>query len=1032
VNKMTDFSMKNIAAIMIMMFLLVAYGTYSAVNLKVESMPDISFPVVMVQTMYPAPPRDVVDEVTKPLEKAISGLEGLKNMQSSSSDNFSMIVLELEQSRDPEEAKKDVESLLANVRLPSNAEKPKVLTYGFSSEPVYYMSLYTENGMNRSELNRLLEDVFKPGFEAIKGIDRVDAIGDQETTLDIKLNADAINNFGLTPASVSQVLKGQLISSPAGVVDFNGNTQMIRVRSEFDTIYNLENMQLTTPYGMVLLKDIATIEAINEAKFISRMNGKNAIALHLFKTKEANIVEFADSADKLIEQWNKDYPNVKFEIVLNGATEIKHSIRGMVQEGLLGAVLASLMILMFLRNLRMTMIVLVSIPLSILITLVFMNALGITLNIMTLGGMAIAVGRVVDDSIVVIENIYSRLEKAHERHESIIKLATEQVSRAITSSTITTVAVFGPIGMVSGVVGEVFRPFALTIVCALMASLLVALTVIPMLAKMMVLKSDKIKFQEESHNTPFMQKYRALLVWCLDHRGRTLGLAAVIFVASFFIVPFLNVAFMPASDASKTVFYSVTMPRETSLEAMDAKIHEIENKLNALKDKNGNPVYTKLESLIGYDFSTDQFPYKAHILAEVNQEASAKVTVNAHKELIIAELPAAAKVSGQVISFGAPEQGSGYTYSLKGEDLLTLQQAAAIVKEKMLQFPELSNVKDSLQDSKTEIEVLVDQQKARLYGLTTYQVLETVRSWVLEDKLGDKKFDNVTFETSIRMDPELINNIQKVSNLLIKTPSGTAVALKDVAKVNQVSAPVTINRDQQMQYVTVSAKIESADKGGVSNKVTAELAALELPNGVMRQVKGAADDIQKSFEEMFIAIFLSIFIVYFVMVVTFGNASAPFAILFSLPLAAIGGLLALLLTAEALSVTSLIGFLMLIGIVVTNAIVLVDRVQQLRDQEIPVREALIEAGMTRLRPIIMTAGATILALAPLALGMSEGAVISKGLAIVVIGGLLTSTLLTLVVVPSVYEMIESMKQRFANRRMKRKNKASKLSNPVIQ
>jgi multidrug efflux pump subunit AcrB len=1021
VNKMTEFSMKNIAAIIIVMVLLVAYGTYSATNLKVESMPDISFPVVLVQTTYPAPPRDVVDEVTKPIEKAVASLEGLKNLQSSSSDNFSQIILELEQSKDPEEAKKDVESLLANVKLPSNADKPRVMTFGFSSEPVYYMSLYTENGMNRSELNRLLEDVFKPGFETIKGIDRVDTIGNQETTLDIKLNADAINNFGLTSATVSQMLKGQLISSPAGSVDFSGNTQMVRVRGQFDTLYNLENMQMTTPNGsMVLLKDIAKVEAINEAKFLSRMNGENAIALHLFKTQDANVVEFADAADKLIAEWSKDYPEVKFEIVLNGATEIKKSIHGMLQEGLLGAVLASLMILLFLRNIRMTLIVLVSIPLSILITLIFMGLLGITLNIMTLGGMAIAVGRVVDDSIVVIENIFSRLEKAQERNESVILLATSQVSRAITSSTITTVAVFGPIGMVSGVVGEVFRPFALTIVCALMASLIVALTVIPMLAKMMVLNNDKIKHQEESHNSPFMIKYRSLLVWSLNHRFKTLGLAALIFFASFFIVPFLNVAFMPESDTSKTVFYTVSMPRETSIEAMDEKIGEVEKRLNSIKDENGNPVYTKLESLIGYDFSEEQFPYRANIIAEVNQEVSAKDTVEEHKKIILAELPQTAKITGQVISFGPPDQGTGYTYSLKGEDLLALKQAALLVQERMQKFPELTDVKDSLQDSKTEIEVMVDQQKARLYGLTTYQVLETVRSWVFEDKLGDKKFDNVTFETSIRMDPELINNIQKVSNLLIKTPTGQTVALKDVARVNQVDAPVTINRDQQMQYVTVSAKINSADKGGVSNLVTEDLAKLELPVGVTRQVKGASDDIQKSFEEMFIAIFASIFIVYFVMVITFGNASAPFAILFSLPLAAIGGLLALLLTAEALSVTSLIGFLMLIGIVVTNAIVLVDRVQQLRDQNMPVREALIEAGLTRLRPIIMTAGATIIALAPLALGMSEGAVISKGLAIVVIGGLVTSTMLTLVVVPSVYEMIENLKLRIANRRNKKK------------
>ncbi len=409
---------------------------------------------------------------------------------------------------------------MANVKLPQSAEKPKVSTLGFASQPVYYLSIYGQNGMNQTELDKIYNDVILPGFNSLNGVDHVESVGNQEAVLNMKLDAGAINNYGMTPGQVSQLIRANLMSSPAGSVDFNGNTEMVRVKGEFNTIYSLDNMKINTPKGdMVLLSQIAKVEAISESKFIARLDGKPAIGVHLYKTKDANAVEFADAADAMIKKWEKTEPNIKFYSIFNGAVSIKESIRGMVQEGSMGAVLASLMILLFLRNIRMTLIVLVSIPLSIVITLLCMAPLGISLNIMTLGGMAIAIGRVVDDSIVVIENIYSQLVKTHERNESVIKLATKQVSGAITSSTLTTVGVFGPIGLVSGVVGEVFRPFAITLACALLSSLLVALTVIPMLAKVMVLRSKKIPHHDETRVSRVGGLYKKRLCCGLSETG---------------------------------------------------------------------------------------------------------------------------------------------------------------------------------------------------------------------------------------------------------------------------------------------------------------------------------------------------------------------------------------------------------------------------------------------------------------------------------------------------------------------------------
>lgn len=1017
-NKLTQFSMKNITAVIIITLLLLGGGIYTATTLKVESFPDISFPVVLINTQYTAPPKDVLDDITKPLEKAISSMDGIKNLTSTSSDNFSTIVIELEQDKKPDDVKKDVESLISNVKLPQSSEKPKVQTLGFASQPVYYISVYGTNGMSQQDLDKVYKDVILPGYESIKGIDHVDSIGNQEAVLTMKMDANAIGNYGMSPEQVSSSIKAALQTSPAGSVDFNGNTQMVRVRSDLNSVYNLENMKITTPSGnTLLLKELAKIEAINEATFLSRLNGQPAIGVNLFKTKNANAVEFGAAADKLMAVWKTQYPNIVFHTIYNSAVDIKHSINGMVQEGALGAVLASLMILLFLRNVRMTLIVLVSIPLSIIVTLLFMGPLGISLNIMTLGGMAIAIGRVVDDSIVVIENIYSELEKAQERNESVIKMATAQVASAITSSTITTVGVFGPIAFVSGVLGEVFRPFAITLAVALMSSLIVALTIIPMLAKILVM-NGKIKTHDEADSLgAFSRLYKKTLIWSLGNSWKTLFVAFILFIVTIVsTVPFLSTSFMPESESDKLMQFSIKMPRETTIETMDAKVKEIEAMVRDSKDAKGQPTFEYFESLIGYNNGngTDRIAYRSSFFASASQTSNAKDVVKEFKAKILYTLPKGSEVNGSVLSAGGPPgSDTDFSYALKGDDLNSLKAAAESVKAKMREFPELLEIKDTLSESKTEVEINVDQNKARLYGLSSAQITNTVRGWLIEEKIGDLKFDNTTFKTKIMLDKSFKDSVEKIGRFPIKTATGVTVNLNEIAKIKQIDAPVSITREKEEQIVKVNAKIDSPDKGGISAKISEALKTVELPSDVRTEVKGVTDDIQTSFQQMFIAMAASIFIVYLVMVLAFGNASAPLAILFSLPLAAIGGLLGLFVTHESVNITSLIGFLMLIGVVVTNAIVLVDRVQQLRESGHSVRDSLIEAGTTRLRPIIMTAGATILALMPLGIGLSKGTIISKGLAVVVIGGLTTSTLLTLLIVPIIYAMLARFNDRMA-------------------
>ncbi|WP_028552626.1 efflux RND transporter permease subunit [Paenibacillus sp. UNC451MF] len=1030
-NKLTNFSLKNAAAIIIISILLFIAGSFSATQLKQESMPDISLPVVFVSSVYPAPPKDVMEDVTKKLEKRIVGIEGLKKVTSTSNDGFSAITVELVNGRKPDDAKRDIESAIADVKLPATASKPKVSKFGSSDFPVFFAAVNGDNGMNQEELNRIYKDTIEPTLSAMKGIDHVDSVGQQEATLKLKLDINALSNYGMTPSQVQQSIQAALLTSPAGTADFNGNEQMVRIQSDLNTIYNLENMKLTAASGQtVLLKQISKVEAISDSEYIDRLNGNPAIGITLYKSKDANTVEFSNDVKKLISGWETEFPNIHFTTVYNSANDVEKSIHGMLKEGISGAILASVMILLFLRNVRMTLIVLVSIPLSILTTLSIMAPLGITLNIMTLGGLTIAVGRVVDDSIVVIENIFSELQKAQERNESVIKMATARVSSAITSSTITTAGVFLPISFVGGILGDIFRPFAITLVVALMTSLIVALTVIPMLAKLMVLNSDNIKHHDEEKLGKFSSKYKKFLEWSLDNPKKTILVAFLVFVVSLGgTVPFLPAAFMPDSATDKQVSFTLKLPRETSIESMDLKVKEIEEMLKAEKDPIGEPAFEYFESMVGYDqnnTSGERVSYKAMIIGSMSKASDAKKMSKDYANKILTMVPKGSEVEGNLMTAAMSGTGDDFAYLLKGDDLNQLMTGAELVKEKLKEFPELEEIKDNLSEKKMQVEVTVDQNKARTYGLSSAQILDSVRVWLGKVDIGELKFDNVTFKTQMMIQDDFKNSVDKIGLFQITTPTGAVVNLNEVAKIKQVDAPAAISREMQEQYVKITAKIDSKDKGGVSTKIAEELKKIELPNGIRAQVQGVNDDIQESFGQMAVAMVAAILIVYLVMVIAFGNASAPFVILFSLPLAAIGGFLGLLIAGESINITSLIGFLMLIGVVVTNAIVLIDRVQQLREEGTSVREALVKAGLTRLRPIIMTAGATVISLLPLGIGLSEGSLISKGLAVVVIGGLTTSTVLTLVVVPVVYEVIDAMKVR-VSRLFKKKSKVNNNS-----
>ncbi len=763
--------------------------------------------------------------------------------------------------------------------------------------------------------------------------------------------------------------------------------------------------------GTVKLSQVADVSyGPAEGTVGSRANGQPAALIDVVRTQDGNTVEVTTNVRKEMNRLAKTLPaGTKVEYVYDSATGINASIEGMLREGVLGAIFAVIIILLFLRNWRATVIAAVSIPLSILIAMAALGWTGITLNVMTLGGLTVAIGRVVDDAIVVIENIFRHLQKGEARDAETIRKATAEVSSAITSSTLTTVAVFVPLGLVSGIIGKIFQPFALTVGISLLASLLVAITVVPLMAKWMLLRGKLPKHRDEAVDpSKSTLMYRGLLGWALDHRAVVSLIAVAMLVGSIALVPLIGTGFVPETK-EKYLSVAVEYPEGTKASAVDGTVRQIESMLDAEKSVNFH------QATVGASSSSVSM---SEGMGGTNKAAMfVRLDENADTDAVLKRLRAKAEpllVDGTKVIFSAVSTAGGsgdLEVLVTGDSLPAIREASDRVTAALKTVPNLENVSSNLGTSRPQIVVDVDETKAAKYGLNAAMVAGTVRGLVAEQKAGTIKLDGQPTDVMYTLALSDKNRAAKMRKLELSTPLGKTIKITQVASVVETGSPVAVLTRNGEQYATVAGHVSARDSGSVISAVKAKLATVDLPKGVKVEVSGQAEMMSESFSQLGLAMLFAIGAVYLVMVIAFGEAAAPLAIMMSLPLAVVGGLIGLFVAGVPLDMPAMVGALMLIGIVVTNAIVLVDRVRSNIVKGLDRREALLEAGQTRMRPILMTAVATIMALVPLASGAAEGALISQSLAVIVIGGLTTSTLLTLVVVPVAYDVLEGAKDR---------------------
>jgi HAE1 family hydrophobic/amphiphilic exporter-1 len=1015
-------------SLVIMMALLIGgLGAYAIPQLKQQLFPSLDFPMVTVVATYPgASPGIVERQVTEPVENSLQGLDGVEEVTSTSLEGLSRVQVAFDYELALDQIVSDIEQAVNGIegRLPDDVD-PQVVAGSTDDIPV--MALAVSDGDDERALLDKLERTVVPELGGISGVREVAITGAREDQLVITPDAGKLARAGLNATAIPTALRANGIAVPAGSLTRDGRTLTVEVGDQLDSVADIERVYLTPTAGgaptgagpttvpgpaPVRLGDVATVELRpEEATSITRTNGSPSLGLLVTMTSDGNAVAISHEVRDLLPDLEETLGGGEITVVFDQAPSVERAIEDLTTEGLFGLIFAILTIMLFLLSVRSTLVTAVSIPLSVVIALIGLWIGDYSLNILTLGALTISVGRVVDDSIVVLENIKRHLGYGEPKRQAIVD-AVREVAGAVTSSTLTTVAVFLPIAFVSGLVGQLFSSFAVTVTVALLASLLVSLTVIPVLAYWFLKPPDgtaeqaRERAESRESRSPLQRAYVPVLRFATRFKAATVLIGVAVFVGTVALIPGLKTNFIDSSGQDTTQI-SLRMPVGTDLASTDAAARRIESVLadNVGVDSyqvnigSGSPLFG------GMGGSAN----RASFTVAVN-EAVDTPTVERNLRDAIADLSGVGDVTVGQTSGREAMGGNAVEVIVKAADRTALEQAASRVEGAMSGIDGLRDVTSSLEDAAPRVEVTVDRKKAAAVGLSEAAVGQAVAQAFRGQPVGEATIDGRVSDIVIS-GGEKPAGIKDIEKLTLPTATGP-VPLSSVAKVAEVAGPVQITRIDGERSATVSAAAELDDLGAVTSALTEELRGLDLPEGASYTIGGASADQREAFGDLGLAMVLAIALVFMIMVATFRSLIQPLILLVSIPFAATGAIGLLLVTDTPLGVPGMIGLLMLIGIVVTNAIVLIDLVNQYRAQGMEIREAVIAGGRRRLRPILMTAIATIFALLPMAVGITgSGGFISQSLAVVVIGGLVSSTPLTLLLVPALYTIVERTRER---------------------
>ncbi|MEO0097482.1 MAG: efflux RND transporter permease subunit [candidate division WOR-3 bacterium] len=1017
--KITEIAIRRPILTFMVALAFILFGIIGVLRMPIDLFPKVELPVAVVATLYPgAGPEEVEQEVTKELEKQISTVSGVKEITSRSMENFSVITVTFDWGIDLDAATNDIRDKLDLIlaQLPKEVNKPYILKFDPSMIPVMNLALIGE--VDEATLTKMAEDL-EARLQRVSGVGAVIRIGGVEEQVKLFINPRALYQTGITLDNLIMTLKAQNLNFPIGYFNYQNEKYLLRVVGRFNDLRDIENLIVGYKNNQpIFLKDICEVNWEKEEKEnYVRFKRKDCIFFAVQKKPQANTVVVANNLRKEVEKIQKELPeNINFLIVFDTSELIKRSINNLVNNLLLGAVLAVFILFLFLRRLRATIYVAFAIPLSLFFALFFMYLFGFSINILSISGLAIAVGMLVDCSIVVFESIYRHHELGYEPIMASQK-GTELVGTAVTASTLTTIGVFLPLLFITGILSVFFKELSLTVTFALLSSLVVALTLIPLLTS----KFFKWEEKEERGIKKFFKDtyerlenfYMKIIKYALEHRKLIVLFILGLFILSLSLLAVIGFEFFPEQQIRR-LEANAEMPIGTNLYTADKAISELEKYIMEKYENDLDGIVTQVggAASIYQTIAQDIKTSSGVITLVLKREKKGRI-----KELEEDIRKKAKEIPGLKVRVASTRGyvqfagmgGSNLNIEIYGDNLENARELTKKIISAIETIPYLVDLKGSLEEAEPEIQFVVDRNKAILYGLTPYQIGYALRTKMVGEVATKYRTGGKEYEIILKLKREDIDDIRNIENIFVNSQFGQ-VLLKDIAEIRLAKAPVVIEHKNTQRVATITGNVVGQSLGRAAMKVRGIIDKIEKPIGFSVKITGAYEEMVKSYRDLAFAILIAIILVYMIMAAQFESFLYPFVIMFTVPLAIIGVIFILFITNTTFSLISGIGVLVLVGIVVNNGIVYVDYVNQLiRKEGMSLKEAIIKGCQVRLRPILMTALTTIFGLLPLALKLGEGSELWSPLGISVIGGLLFSTILTLIFIPVLYYIFSKKK-----------------------
>ncbi|MFS0576582.1 efflux RND transporter permease subunit [Sporosarcina sp. 179-K 3D1 HS] len=1013
---LVDFSVKRPVGIIMFVMAALVLGMISLKNLAIDLMPEIEVPVAVVATSYDgAAPQEVEELLTRPIEQAVGSIEGLKRINSTSAPGSSLVILEFDWGKKIDSTMNDIREKLDLVTgaLPDDAGSPKIIKIDPQATPVMWIGL---GGAPLERLQEIAEDEVRPHFERIEGVASVTVEGGKTREIQVELDRAKLAHYNLTGAQVIQAINGENRAASAGNLRRGAQDLQLRIDGEFTSLDDIRNTMISLQDGRTIkVSDVATVEdSFKSMSQIAKVNGEEALVISVMKISDGNSVQVSDNLLKSMPalQERLNSRGMELSVIMDTSDYIRDSISSVVNNMLIGGCLAIGILFLFLRSIRTTIIIAISIPISIIATFTLMYFTGETLNVLSMGGLALGLGMMVDSSIVILENIFTKRQQGYNLVDAAREGAAE-LAPAVFASTMTTVVVFLPIVFVSGMASQLFRPLSYTVAFALFASLVVSLTIIPMLASKLLGKTKaNFGIDNEGKQGRFnlvKPLYKKVLELALRFRKTTVAITFLLIVLSFAVTPFIGAEFIPEGDTGE-IQVSVTLQAGVKLEETEAVVGEVDAILQNYKGIIRTS-YVGIGSGGGSGFGggSNIASYMIQLVPSSERTMTTKQLI-AELDNKLQDIPGAEfKVTGMDMGLGG---GAPVQINITGKDMNVLKDLSQQVMWELDEIDGVANVESSFSEGRPELTIVVKRNIASEYGLSYQQVMNEVTLAFNGQTATRYRHDGSEFDVRVLLPEDSRQSIRDLETMVIRSNKGVDVPLTAVADLSYRQGPTEINRSNQERQMRVTADLRDRDLGSVIKDVNLRIETMNLPDGYQINTGGQADEMADAFMQLTMALALSIFLVYMVMAVQFESFAHPFIIMFSLPTTVIGVLLGLFITGQSLSVPAFIGFIMLAGIVVNNAIILVDYINILRGKGVDLYEAIIQSGLSRLRPILMTTLTTVLGMVPLFLGLGEGTESQRPMAVVIIFGLLFSTVFTLVLIPVLYLMMENVKAKF--------------------